>query len=161
MDKISKYFNAEKLESVVFIFIGMIAIVFAVYFLFLQKENFYKGMAYPLVAVAILQIVVGSSVWIRSPKDIERVEQFIQSSPEQIEKLEIPRMQVVMKNFVIYRYVETALLLFGLLAMFYFGNNLFLKGIGIGLFFQSALMLSLDFFAERRGAEYLQFLLHR
>ncbi len=158
MENIRNYFNAEKQESILFVLVGITAIAFALYFLFFQKESLYKGMAYPLIAVALLQILVGGSVWIRSPKDLERVEQFVRSSSEQIEKAEIPRMKVVMKNFIVYRYVEIGLLIFGLLAMFYFGNNLFLKGIGIGLFSQSALMLSLDFFAERRGADYIALL---
>ena len=158
MENIRSYFEAEKHEGILFVFIGLTAIVFAVFFLTFQREMFYRGMAFPLIAVALLQIVVGGSVWIRSPKDIARVERFIQSTPEQIEKSEIPRMQVVMNNFVIYRYVEISLLIFGLLAMFYLGNHVFMRGIGIGLFIQSAIMLSLDFFAERRAAEYFQYL---
>jgi hypothetical protein len=33
------------------------------------------------------------------------------------------------------------------------------KGVGLGLAIQSALMLLLDFFAESRGREYLDYLL--
>ena len=39
-------------------------------------------------------------------------------------------------------------------------ENEFIKGIGIGLFIQAALMLSLDFFAEKRGHEYLNYLIN-
>jgi membrane-bound ClpP family serine protease len=68
-------------------------------------------------------------------------------------------MNVVEKNFVIYRWVELALLVVGLVCMFAFTQHPFIKGVGIGLFIQSALMLSLDFFAEKRGEEYLSYLL--
>lgn len=65
-------------------------------------------------------------------------------------------MNVVMKNFIMYRYAEMALMLLGLLLFFLLPNQTLWKGIGIGLFMQASLMLSLDYFAEKRGAEYLQ-----
>ncbi len=72
MEQISNYFNAEKSESILFFLVGSIAIGIAIYFLFKLKEPFYNGMAYPLIAVALIQIVVGTSIFFRSPKDIER-----------------------------------------------------------------------------------------
>jgi hypothetical protein len=159
MEAIRNYFNAEKYESILFVLIGLIAFVFAIYFIFFQKENFYKGLAIPLVAIALIQIVVGSSVWIRSPKDIERVENVVRTELSKIQTEEIPRMEVVMKNFIIYRYVEIGLLVMGLICMYFSGANPFIKGIGVGLFIQSTIMLGLDFFAEKRGAEYLAYIL--
>jgi hypothetical protein len=158
MDNIRNYFTAERNESILFVAVGLIACVFATYFFLYPKESFYRGMAFPLIAVALIQLTVGSSVWLRSSKDITRVEQIILQSPEKIKTEEIPRMEVVMKNFVIYRYVEMALLLAGLICMFIFNTMPLVKGIGIGLFIQSALMLAFDFFAEKRGAEYLEYL---
>jgi hypothetical protein len=158
MNQIEKYFNAEKYESVLFVLVGIVAIVTAAYFFIKLKQPFYSGMAYPLITVALIQIVVGSSVWLRSPKDIARVNQILQTDKAKIETEEIPRMKVVMKNFDIYRWVEIALLLLGLLMFFYFQPATFLKGIGLGLAIQSAFMLFLDFFAENRGKTYLEFL---
>jgi hypothetical protein len=102
--------------------------------------------------------VVGSTVWIRSPKDIIRVNQIVATEKAKIQTEEIPRMEVVMKNFDLYRWIEIALLLVGILMFFYFQPNTFLKGIGLGLATQSAFMLLLDFFAESRGKSYLEYL---
>jgi hypothetical protein len=115
-------------------------------------------MAYPLIAIALIQIVVGSSVYFRSPKDILRVEQIVQTEQQKIQTEEIPRMEIVMKNFVIYRWVEIALLFVGIIFFFYFRPISISKGIGLGLSIQSGFMLLLDFFAESRGKVYLEYL---
>ncbi len=157
MDAVTKYFNAEKYESVVFILVGLTAIILAGYFLAIIKKPFHTGMAYPLMAIAFIQIVVGSTVYIRSPKDIERVNGMINGNKMEITLLEIPRMNNVMRNFEIYKYIEIALIITGIF-LFTFIENDFIRGIGLGLIVQSVFMLILDFIAAARGEEYLQFL---
>jgi hypothetical protein len=158
MESISKYFNAEKYESVFFVLVGVIAIVLSIYFFTKVKLPFYNGVSYALLAVAAIQLTVGISVYFRSPKDILRVENFVKFEKQKIQTDEIPRMNVVMKNFVFYRWIQISLLVFGLIFYFYFNKETMIKGLGIGLFIQSALMLFLDYFAEKRGFEYLDFL---
>lgn len=155
---IKNYFDAEKFESLFFIAVGLIAILFSLWFWFKIKESFYSGMAIPLILIALIQITVGISVYFRSPKDIVRVENYLSNDKNKISETEIPRMNTVMKNFVIYRYIEIVLILAGLVLYFMFNQNSFVKGIGAGLAIQSSLMLLLDFFAEKRGAEYLSYL---
>lgn len=159
MDQISKYFNAERGESILFAVVGLAAIILASYFLIKIKQPFYNGMAIPLVLIAFIQLTVGTSVYFRSPKDILKVENMLSNDKEKIKTEEIPRMETVMKNFLFYRYVELVLMIAGLILMFTFKENEFVKGIGIGLFIQAGLMLALDFFAEKRGHEYLTFLI--
>jgi hypothetical protein len=158
MNPIEKYFTAEKYESLLFVLVGLIALLLASYFLTKVKQSFYTGIAYPLIAIGAIQLVVGSSVYIRSPKDIVRVNQLVQSDKARIQSEEIPRMKTVMKNFVLYRWIEIVLVLTGISLFFFFNSNLLLKGIGLGLAIQSALMLLLDFFAESRAKAYLNFL---
>ena len=153
MKFVTDYFNAEKYESLFFIGVGVVAILAGLYLWFGLKEPLYKGCAWPLIAVALIQITVGITVYFRSPKDIIMVEHIIQNEPTKIQSQELPRMEVVMKNFVIYRYVEIVLLLVGVLLLF--TTKSFWQGVGIGLFIQASLMLSLDYFAEKRGKEYI------
>ena len=145
MKEISSYFNAEKFESFFFIAAGLIAIICSVWFLIKIRQPFYTGMAWPLIAVALLQLFVGTTVAIRSPKDIERVERILASEQAKIQTEEIPRMVTVMKNFVLYRWVEIALLVAGLALFLSFPPMSLWRGIGAGLGIQSALMLALDF----------------
>jgi hypothetical protein len=158
MQLIEKYFNAEKYESVLFIIVGLTAIGFAINYLTKVKLPFYNGMAYPLIIVALIQLVVGTTVLIRSPKDIARVNTIVHTDKAKIASEEIPRMKVVMKNFDIYRWVEIALLVLGIILFFAMSPASFWKGIGLGLAIQSAFMLGLDYFAESRGKWYMDYL---
>jgi hypothetical protein len=147
MNPVEKYFGAEKAESFLFVLVGLVAITLAVYFFAKLKQPFYNGIAYPLIAIALIQITVGGSVYLRSSKDIARVNQMIQIDKTRIQTEEIPRMKIVMNNFVFYRWIEIV------------KSATMWKGVGLGLVIQSALMLLLDFFAESRGREYLDYLL--
>ena len=156
---IEKYFNAEKAESWVFIAIGITGIILAVIFLFIIKTNFYKGAAVPLALVGLLLGIIGYTVYARSDSDRIRNVYAYDMNPADLKEKEIPRMEVVMKNFVIYRYIEIVLGLIGVGLFFYFRNNIdkqFLAGLGIGLLIMSAAALTADFFAEKRGHVYLK-----
>ena len=158
MNPVVKYFNGEKAESYIFILIGVIALAMALYFIFALKSSFWKGVAAPFIIVALLEFAVGFTIVTRSPIDTARVETFILKEPQSIKTLEIPRMEKVMSNFVIFRYVEIALIILGITLMYSSLNDTFWRGIGLGLFIQASIVLSLDFFAERRGHIYLEYL---
>jgi uncharacterized membrane protein HdeD (DUF308 family) len=154
---IEKYFMAEKQESLIFLVIGIVAIVSAIVFMLIWKTSFFKGMAVPLIAVGILQAVVGWTVYKRS--DSQRIDNVYSydMDPAKLRNQEVPRMEVVMKNFVLYRYAEIALLIAGVILVFVFRTNpekTFWCGLGMALAIQSLLMLIADFFAEKRGHEY-------
>ncbi|MCU0327908.1 MAG: hypothetical protein MUE53_02855 [Chitinophagales bacterium] len=158
MNPVLKYFSGEKAESYLFILVGVLAFALAVYFVFVLKTSFWKGVAIPFFVVACLEFIVGYTIVTRSPKDIIRVENFIQSDTQKIKTVEIPRMEQVMRNFVVFRYTEIALIFMGILLMYSSMNDTFWRGIGLGLFIQASIVLCLDFFAERRGYEYLSYL---
>ena len=63
-----------------------------------------------------------------------------------------------MKNFIIYRWVEIGLIVLGMLLLFFGQSQSIWKGLGLGLMIQSSIMLFLDYFAEVRGKEYIEFL---
>jgi hypothetical protein len=158
MNPVIKYFTGERLESFLFFGLGVAGVALAIFFFFSLKSSFFKGMAIPVILVSILEIIVGLTIIDRSPKDIMRVESYLSESREMIKKVEIPRMEKVMENFVIFRYAEIILIIAGILLMYGFKHNLLWNGIGVGLFIQSSIVLLLDFFAERRGEIYLSYL---
>jgi len=110
------------------------------------------------ILVSVLEIIVGISLIYRSPKDIIRVENYIKNNQVKIKTEEIPRMEKVMSNFVIFRYAEIALIILGMALMYSSMNDTFWRGIGLGLFIQASIVLCLDFFAERRGHHYMEYL---
>ena len=154
---IEKYFLAEKQESLLFISIGIIAILLAILGWLYFKTAFWKGASIPFLAIALLQIIVGYTVYARS--DEQRVDMVysLDMNPDQLTKVELPRMEVVNKNFVIYRWIEIVLVLVGMGLYVYFRENTpqeFWKGFGFALCLQALLMLGADYFAEQRAHEY-------
>jgi len=158
MNQIVKYFNGEKVESYIFILIGVIAFAIALYFIFVLKSSFWKGVAIPFLVVALLEFIVGYTIVNRSAKDMIRVQIYLTNESKKIETEEIPRMEKVMSNFMIYRYIEIALIVLGIGLMYSSMNETFWRGFGLGLFMQASIVLSLDFFAEKRGHAYLVYL---
>lgn len=155
-DFIKTYFTEEKIESLLFIIIGIIAITSALVFWFIIKYSLYNGMAYPLLIVGLIQLTVGSIVYLKSDKDIERVEYYINHEPDNVKSIELPRMKMVMKNFTIYKIIEMVLLVCGLVLFFHKKTSSvhFWKGLGLGLILQTSIMLTLDIIAEKRGNHY-------
>ncbi len=159
---IYKYFIAEKQESLLFLIVGIAAIMLAIIFFIFIRSNplFYKGAAIPLLAIGIVQCVVGFTVYSRSNKQMNEVAYNIGMEPVSYTRTqELPRMETVMKNFVIYRWVEIALIVTGIVLIFLFRANpdrSFWYGLGITLAIQAFLMLGADFFAERRGGVYTE-----
>lgn len=153
------YFNAEKQESLLFIIIGITAIVAALLLFFYFKQGWGKGAAWPLLLVGLIQCVVGFSVYSRSDEHRKDIVYKMDMNTDALQKEEVPRMQTVMKNFAIYRNIEIVLLLVGLTAFLFYRNQpekAWWMGIGAALALQAGLMLLADGFAERRGSKYLQ-----
>jgi uncharacterized membrane protein len=157
-EAIEKYFLAEKAESWVFMAIGIAGILLAVIAFFFLKTSFYKGAAMPLLLIGLLLGVVGFTVYKRSDEDRIRNVYALSMNPGELKEKELPRMEVVMKNFIVYRYVEIAFAILGIVLFFYFNNNQaqsFWKGVGIALAIMALLALTADYFAEKRGRIYL------
>ena len=161
IDLIENYFTQEKIESVCFMLIGVVAISFALINLFIIKYALYKGLAYPFLLIGLIQVGVGSIIYVRSPKDIIRVEQMFHTTSQKIQTEEIPRMNAVIEKFAIYKWIEIALIALGVLLFFYNqkSSQAFWKGIGLGLIIQATLMLALDGLAENRSIKYTKQLL--
>jgi len=155
---IEKYFNAEKSESGLFMTLGIAGIVLAVIFFFFLKTEFYKGAAIPLVSVGILLGIVGYTVYKRSDDDRKRNVYAYDMNPSELREKEIPRMETVMKNFIIYRWIEIFLAVAGIGLYIYFIRDIkhdFWRGLGLDLAIIALLALTADYFAEKRGHVYL------
>jgi len=161
---IEKYFIAEKQESLLFIVIGIIAIIAAFVFLGILKNNFYRGAAIPLIAIGLIQIIVGYSVYKKSDADRINMVYAYDLNPTKIKNSELPRMEIVNKNFIIYRWLEIILAVTGLMLIVKFksnaqfliswSGNAFWLGLGLFLAIQSFFMLGADYFAEKRAIIY-------
>jgi hypothetical protein len=159
METISTYFNAERAESVVFIVAALLALAASVWCLLVLKQSFYFGMAISLATIAALQLIVGVTIYQRSPQDTARVQQMIQLEPDRLQSQEVPRMRVVMHNFKIYLGVELTLLILSLFAMTLVTPGSLAQGLALGMALQAAFTAVLDLIATLRGGAYLSWLL--
>lgn len=155
---IEVYFIEERIESLFFIIIGSITLLLSVFFLFIIKYSFFKGMAIPLLFIGLIQLTVGTTVYSRSAEDKYRVTQMLINERNKIETEELPRMEKVMQNFTVYKWIEIILILASiiLLIIFYSSPQTYWKGLALGLLIQAIIMLSLDVLAENRGQVYIE-----
>lgn len=152
------YFQAEKKESMLFLAIGILACWVGAALFMEAAAPFYIGLAIPLLAVGILQIIVGTTVTRRTDQQLDDLERLLEESPDQFGSTEAPRMAKVMHNFVIIRWVEIAFIVIGALLFAWQRELFFSKGLGLGLFGQGIIMLLADYFAEKRGRTYQAFI---
>ena len=159
MDTISNYFNAERAESLLFIAVGAIALAASAWCVLAVRKPFFTGMAITLSVVAVLQLVVGVTVYLRTPSDAARAQQMVHAAPARLKTEEVPRMQVVMRNFKRYLAVEVVLLIASLAALALATQAATWRGAATGLAVQAVFTIVLDLAATRRGAAYLEWLL--
>ena len=148
-----RYFAAEKQESVLFVAAGAVALLAAA--LLLRGGGPYRAMAWPLAAVAVIQLVVGGSVFLRTDRQVAALEARLSTDPAGFRAEETARMDRVMAGFRLYKALEIALMATGVALALAFPRRDGPYAVGIGLLSQAALMLVLDLFAEKRGRDYL------
>jgi hypothetical protein len=150
---IINYFKAEKRESLLFMAVGFAAITVSVFLW--RTGSPWRGMAWPLVAIALIQIVVGSTVYFRTDAQALGLHRQLAADPAAYRAAELPRMERVRRSFNLYKGIEIALLALGVAGYFFFRERQTLFAASHGLMLQSALMLALDLVAERRADVYM------
>ena len=93
--------------------------------------------------------------YLRTDSQVSTLSAQLQLNPSVLKAEETTRMQTVMKNFSIYKWIEILLLIIGVGMIAFLQRHDMAAGIGVGLVLQAALTLTLDLFAEARGADYL------
>jgi cytochrome c biogenesis factor len=154
---IQSYFQAEKTGGQIALAIGIAACSIGGGILLSAGAPFYTGLAIPLVVIGIIQVMVGATVARRSDRQAEDLEKLQAESAAEFRAVESPRMARVLRSFTIYKAVELALLAMGLALILLNKELNFSKGLGAGLFAQSVIMLVFDYFAEKRGKKYAEF----
>jgi uncharacterized membrane protein HdeD (DUF308 family) len=160
---IEKYFIAEKHESLLFLIIGLVAIVLGLIFYFGVRTHMAKGAAVPFLLLGLIQAIVGYTVYQTS--DDQRVNQVYayDMNPAQLKTKELARMGKVNRHFILYRLIEIGGVLTGIVLILIFRNrpeNHFWVGLGIALSVMGAELFIADFIAAKRALQYTQQLQH-
>jgi hypothetical protein len=152
--EMARYFAAERAASAVLLLCAVAGAVLAAGLLALRSP--YRAMAWPLVAIGLVQLVVGATIFLRTPGQAARLTERLRSSPSECRAEETARMRRVQRSFVLYKRVEIGLLALGLAFASIDGYGRTLYSVGLGLMLEAGLMLALDLRAERRGQRYLE-----
>ncbi len=147
------YFSGEKRESLFFLMVGGAAIGSSI-FLWLTGSP-QRAMGYSLVAVALIQLIVGWTVFSRTDRQVKDLHALLAKDPGAYAKAEIPRMQTVRRSFLIYKGIEILLLAAGAVGMLLWRDRPALHAASLGLALQASLMLVFDLMAERRADVYV------
>lgn len=156
---IENYFIAQKSESLLFIIIGMIAILTSCVFFFALKTNVYKGMAISLLLFGLIQLSVGYSVYQSCDANRKKNTYSYDLNPSDLKNREIPRLEKMISNYVTFRRIGIILILSALVMVFMLRSNperTFWYGMGIGLAIQTAILLGGGHFAQERAKSYLK-----
>ena len=147
------YFHAEKQEALLFLVVGVGALI--VSGLLLRGDGPWRSMAWPLTAVAVIQVVVGLTVFLRTDLQMAGLVARLASDAAACRAEELARMARVMWSFQAYGVIELLVFAAGVALTARFPGRQSLYAIGVGLVIQASFMLVLDLFAAQRGRSYL------
>ena len=148
---IAAYFDAERSGALLFLLAGVLAIALA---LLLLRRRSLRGMAAPLIVVALVQLGVGFTVWQRSPDQAASSLQQVREAPTAFLRVERARMGAVIADLQRYRNLQLGLLALGMALVVLLRNRTFWFAFGLGLVLQAGLLLALDHFAQARAHGY-------
>jgi len=158
---IETYFVAEKQTALLLLLIGVLTLITGIAGWLYCKNQFSKGIAIPCIVVACIQISVGAALASRSYENRVQIVYSLDMNPSYLQQNELPRMQKVLNNFTLYKYVELAACIAGIAFMaygYFVPAQKWYLGIGVALAVQAVILLSVDFFAQKRAETYTQLL---
>lgn len=148
------YFTAEKRESLLFLMAGAAAIAASIFLWATASPH--RAMGWPLTAIALIQIVVGWTVFSRTNGQMKDLHTLLNKDKAAYTSVEIPRMETVQRSFKIYKAIEIVLLAAGLLGAIFLRDRAALHAASVGLALQAGLMLVFDLYAESRAGVYVE-----
>jgi hypothetical protein len=150
------YFAAERAGGFVLAAIGAAAIVLAAFLW--RRGGGYKAMLWPLVAIGLVEVVVGLGVALRTPAQVEALSRGMLQERSATVRAESERMARVNRSFAVLEVVEVALLGIGLMLAWLLPRPGTWSSVGMGLALQAAVLLVFDHFAAERAAAYTRWL---
>ncbi|HRO44857.1 hypothetical protein [Agriterribacter sp.] len=159
---IEQYFIAERNAGMLLLIIGIAAMVIAVIFFIFLKTPLYKGAAWPLVILGVVQMATGYSIYVKSDKQRIDVVYAYDMNPGKLKAEELPRIEKAVKGITVFLALEFILLAAGVVLLWtnrlFFVNiqigSAFRTGTGIALIIQALLLSGIDYSAYKRGSAY-------
>lgn len=148
------YFQGEKIEALVFILpIGLLSLVFSAWLFVDGANSFTRGVAIPFLVMGLVMTTVGGVVGFRTPSQVAKLQQALQSEPKDTAAAELARMKKVNQAWGKYLVIWGLMGALGLGLRFVVSGE-FAHGLGIALVLFCGVGLMVDGFAERRAHAY-------
>jgi hypothetical protein len=155
---ILKFYKAQKAQGLLFIIIGFISIIIGAILVININNYFSNGITLPILVIGMLQVYLGINTLKNTPKHLLLVQGFVKENQASMANIEIPYIHkaiLFQKKMINIFLICVAL---AVLFMFVFNNTLLLQGLGIGLFIQSLIVITANYFGEQRSQIYLKWL---
>ncbi len=147
------YFAEEVKESWVFVLAALLALACGAWLW--KTQSAFKHALWPLASVALIQLAVGGSILVRTPRQLAALEQGLSSAPAEVKRSEMERMAKVLDAFRFYKLLEIALILCAIGLALFLPHHGVARGVALGLLLQASFMLAADLVAEHRAEAYL------
>jgi hypothetical protein len=148
----ARYFAEERRRAAFFLAAGLAALTLSL--VLAARPTAYRGMIPPLGVLGLVEIVVGATVFLRTPRQAGALRRDVRDAEEDARARERERIRRVIASFRIYKVAETVVLTAGLTLMMLFPRHTVLYASGLGCLLQASVLLVLDRVAERRAREY-------
>jgi len=152
------YFAAEESSGYLWGGVGLAALGGGAVLLTRDSE-LARGMSYPILAVGLIQTVVGGVLLIRTDAKIEDNDRKLAQNERVFRDDELARIKRVNSTFLVLEIAEAAIIAGGATLAIASKNERW-KGVGLGLAIQGVAMLTLDGVASARAHRYQEALEH-
>jgi uncharacterized membrane protein HdeD (DUF308 family) len=151
-DALARYFAEEKQGSLVFVAFGVASVVAAL----VVARTPWKGALWPLLVLGLGAVVVGSTVFLRTDRQVADLQALLARDPAGLKARELPRLERIQGTFRVLKTAEIAVVAAGLALTFVFSRGSTAYAVGIALAVEAAVLLGLDLLASRRADVYAE-----
>ena len=154
LPQILKYFRAEKEWSLYILLIAAVLIVICASLWW--SGCVFRGAAIPLIEIAMIEVIACSTVYLGTDAQIDTLTGQYYSDRETFAREETARMESVMSGFRIYKIIEIALIVIGVVLILVYRSRPMVMSAGAGLTLQAGVLLAFDLIASQRAQVYLE-----
>jgi uncharacterized membrane protein HdeD (DUF308 family) len=148
---IISYLLEERFESELYMVIGILSILFSLFFYQVISYNFFKGLAVSFFMVGFFKFIYGLQKFHRASENLIYFNALIKHNSLEIEFADVFFAARIRNSFFEMNIAGFLLLIIGIILFFKHLNSTqkFWRGIGLGLCFQACILLTLNFVADK------------
>jgi membrane protein YdbS with pleckstrin-like domain len=156
LDIIDTYFAKEKVMSIVFFLLGLLAVVVGLFFWWNSKSLLLQGAIAPLLILGLISGVVGGSIYLRTNSQVSTLKQTYSNEPIRFFSQEQTRIDKVNRNWVIYKVIEVLIIITSKIVLLFAYQRDFWSGFAMAALIMASALIVLDVISEHNGRWYAE-----